>query len=123
MARRKRSTAAPLFAMAAAAYAANCALGASVAAGFVDTSGFRWLHHAMYIATSATVAAALSTVWWARPRGVSRSAALALAPAAIPLAAIPFAGTHTRRHPVVALAAAPFIAASLCISLGSTDRK
>ena len=46
------------------------------------------------------------------PRDSARSAALALAPAAVPLAAIPYAGTHTRRHPLIGVTAAPFFAAA-----------
>ena len=40
------------------------------------------------------------------------AAAATLAPALVPLAVIPYAGTHTRRHPLIALSAAPFIAAA-----------
>ena len=112
-----------LFTAAAVAYAVNCALGASVAARIVDTSGFRWLHHALYIATCTATAAALSTAVWARPRRRSRQAALALAPAAVPLAAIPYLGSHGRRHPLTALAAAPFIVAGLVCAWRPTDRK
>jgi len=123
MARRRRTTAAPVFAAAAATYAANCTLGAAVAAELVDTSGFRWLHHALYVATCLTVASALSAVRWGAPQRTSRRAALLLVPAVIPLAAIPYVGTRTRRHPLVALAAAPFIAASLIASCRTADRK
>ena len=121
--RRRRTNAAPLFVAAAVAYTANCALGLAVAARIIDTSGFRWLHHALYIATCATSAAAFSAIVWGRPKRASRRAALALAPAAAPLAAIPYLGTHTRRHPLVALAAAPFIVAGLICSRLTTDRK
>lgn len=120
--RRRRSTAAPLFVAAATAYAANCALGTAVAARLIDTRGFRWVHHALYIATCTTTALALGGGLWGQPRRPSRRAALALLPAAAPLAAIPFLGTHTRRHPLVALAAAPFLLAGLLLSR-STDRK
>ena len=117
--RRRRSTAAPLFNAAVAAYGANCALGTAVATGVVDTSRFRWVHHALYIATCATTAAAILGGWM---RG-SRGAALALLPAAVPLAAIPYLGTHSRRHPLVALAAAPFLVAGLLVSRRSADRE
>jgi hypothetical protein len=99
---------APVFAAAAASYGANCLLGASVALGLIDTRGVRWVHHALYISTVVLGAGALSTAIWGRPRRASRRAAAVLAPAAVPLALIPYAGTHTRRHPVVALTAAPF---------------
>jgi len=121
--RRRRTDAAPLFAAAAVAYTANVALGSAVAVKLIDTSNFRWLHHGIYIATCVTSAAAFSAVVWGRPRHASRRAALALAPAAAPLAAIPYLGTHSRRHPLIALAAAPFIVAGLVCSRLATDRK
>lgn len=122
-ARRRRTDAAPLFAAAAVAYTANVALGSAVAARVMDTSDFRWLHHAMYIATCVTSAAAFSAAIWGRPKYASRRAALALAPAAVPLAAIPSLGSHGRRHPLTALAAAPFIVAGLVCAWRPTDRK
>ena len=88
------------------------ALGASVALRLVDTRDFRWVHHALYIATFALSAAAFSSAWWGRPRDAAGAAAATLAPAFVPLAVIPYAGTHTRRHPLIALTAAPFIAAA-----------
>ncbi|GGI43777.1 hypothetical protein BCL57_000131 [Agromyces flavus] len=97
---------------AATSYAANCALGASVALRLVDTRDVRWVHHAIYIATCVLAGAAVSSALWGRPRRTARSAALALAPAAVPLAMIPYAGTHTPRHPLIALTAAPFFAAA-----------
>ncbi|MFJ2503333.1 hypothetical protein [Microbacterium sp. NPDC087592] len=124
MSRRHRDRdASPLFLVATTAYAANCALGASVAARLIDTSRFRWLHHALYIVTCATVAAATVVGWSRGPRTAARRAALALLPAAAPLAAIPYLGSHGRRHPLVALAAAPFIVAGLVVSLRPADRK
>lgn len=113
---------APLFVAAAAAYAANCALGASVAARLVDTSRFRWVHHALYIVTCATTALAIVAGGVGRSRRGRRSA-LALLPAAAPLAAIPYLGTHSRRHPLVALTAAPFFVAGLLLSRSAADRK
>lgn len=124
MARRPRRTdAAPLFVAATVAYAANAALGTAVAARLIDTRNFRWVHHALYIATCATTALAGSAFLWGSPKRASRRAALALVPAAVPLAAIPYLGTHTRRHPLVALAAAPFIVAGLVCSRIPSDRK
>ncbi len=124
--RRKRGRddrpASGAFAAAATAYVANCALGAAVAARLIDTRRFRWVHHALYILTCATtglaIVAGLAT---GTPR--TRRAALALLPAAVPLAAIPYAGTHTRRHPLVALTAAPFVLAGLVVSRLPSDRK
>ncbi|WP_309103008.1 hypothetical protein [Microbacterium sp.] len=121
--RLRRRDPARLFIGATAAYVANCALGAAVAARVIDTTRFRWLHHALYIATCTTTAAAISAAWWTGPGSAGRQAGLALLPAAVPLAAIPYAGTHTRRHPLVALAAAPFIIAGLVRSLRPADRK
>jgi hypothetical protein len=110
---RAPTDAAPaLFTAAAASYTANCALGASVAVRLIDTRNFRWVHHALYIATFGLALAAFSSAWWGRPRDAVGSAAAALAPALVPLAVIPYAGTHTRRHPLIALMAAPFIAAA-----------
>ena len=99
---------AALFTAAAASYAANCVLGASVAARLVDTSRVRWVHHGMYITTSTLAAAAASSLIWSRSK-----AGWLLLPAAVPLAVIPYAGTRGRRHPAVALSAAPFFLASL----------
>ncbi|WP_430645199.1 hypothetical protein [Agromyces sp. GXS1127] len=122
--------AAPVLCTAAAgAYAANCALGASVALGLVDTSGFRWVHHALYLATCALSVSALAAALrpgasarsraGIRPSGrvaagdrTGRAAAALLAPAVVPLAVIPYAGTRGTRHPLIALAAAPFLAAA-----------
>lgn len=121
--RRERRNAAPLFAAAATAYAVNCGLGTAVAARLIDTSRFRWLHHALYIATCATTAAAVIG-GWTRGAGTSgRRAALALLPAAAPLAAIPYLGSHGRRHPLTALAAAPFIVAGAILARRPADRK
>lgn len=111
--RRGLPDAAPaVFSAAAASYTANAALGASVALRLIDTRDFRWVHHALYIATFTLTAAAFSSAWWGRPREAAGAAAATLAPAFVPLAVIPYAGTHTRRHPLIALSAAPFIAAA-----------
>ena len=124
--RRKRERddrpASGVFAAAATAYAANCALGAAVAARLIDTRRFRWVHHALYVMTCATTGLAV-VVGHATRTPRSRRAALALLPAAVPLAAIPYAGTHTRRHPLVALTAAPFVLAGLVVSRLPSDRK
>ncbi|WP_460801567.1 hypothetical protein [Microbacterium sp. GXF6406] len=114
-------SAAPLFAAAAGAYAANCALGASVAARIIDTSGFRWMHHALYIATCATSAAAVVT-GLVSPAPAARNAALLLMPAAVPLTVIARVGARTRRHPLIALGAAPFLLAAV-IRSRRPDRK
>lgn len=97
---------------AAVSYSANCALGTAVATGAVHTGRWHWTHHALYICTSTLALAAAATLLAER-----RSAGLALLPAAIPLAIIPFAGTHGRRHPAIALSAAPFLATALVRAL------
>lgn len=99
---------APLFTAAAASYAANCALGAGVALGLLDTRGAHWVHHALYTSTVVLAASAASSLLWSRSR-----AGRALLPALVPLALIPALGTHNRRHLVVALSAAPFFVAGL----------
>ena len=106
----------PWIGLASACWAANAALGASVGAGIVRTGRFRWIHHALYITTTTTTA--LAAVLGACSSSTSRRrAALALAPALLPLAALPHVGTpaqgHPRRHAFAALSAAPFYATSL----------
>ncbi|WP_298039150.1 hypothetical protein [uncultured Microbacterium sp.] len=118
---RSLRTAAPLFAAAAGAYAANCALGASVAVRLIDTSGFRWLHHALYIVTCTTSAVAVGAGLASRS-SAARNAALLLMPAAVPLTAIARVGARTRRHPLIALGAAPFFLAAVIRSC-RPDRK
>lgn len=106
----------PWIGLASACWAANAALGASVGAGLVHTGRFRWIHHALYIATTSTTA--LATVASACSNSAPRrAAARALAPALLPLAALPYVGTpaqgHPRRHALAALSAAPFYATAL----------
>ncbi|MDH2443275.1 hypothetical protein QDR37_04875 [Amnibacterium sp. CER49] len=93
---------------AALAYTANCALGTAVALRALDTSRYRWVHHALYITTSALTVGAVTAGAVSR-----RPAAALLAPALVPLAGIPYAGTRTLRHPLVAVTAAPWYAAAL----------
>lgn len=94
---------------AAGAYAANCALGASVALGWIDTSRARWVHHALYLVTVTTTAVATFAGAARRP-----SAGLALAPTAVPLALLARHGARpVRRHAAEALLAAPCYAAAL----------
>ncbi|MCU1444162.1 MAG: hypothetical protein JWQ59_2312 [Cryobacterium sp.] len=106
--RRRRSPHAALAVSAATlGYLANCALGTGVRLRVIDTSGARWVHHALYITTSVLTVTALGASaasrnpagWW-------------LLPAVVPLAGIPFAGTRSWRHPVLGLAAAPFFVSS-----------
>jgi hypothetical protein len=92
-----------LIGVAAGSYAANVALGVATATRLVDTSRFRWLHHALYIVTASLTVAAVAG-------NRRRSAGRRLAPALLPLAVIPYAGSHGRRHYLVAASAAPFYA-------------
>lgn len=98
--------------VASGAYLANCALGTAVAAQVVDTRQHRWVHHALYVVTATTTAAAVAA-------GLVQRAApgLALAPALAPLAVLPHAprGMHAR----TALTAAPWYAGALLIDGGS----
>ena len=97
-----------LFAAATTSYAANVALGSAVAVHLVDTRRFRWVHHALYVSTSVLAGAAASSLLWGRSR-----AGLALLPAAVPLAVVPYVSARSPRHPLVALSAAPFFVGSL----------
>ncbi|HLL61805.1 MAG TPA: hypothetical protein VK401_02070 [Propionibacteriaceae bacterium] len=93
---------------AATSYAANCALGTSVATGLLDTRDYRWLHHALYLATSAlTGAAVVALVARRHPGGWT------LLPTLLPLAALPRASARTPRHARLGLSAAPFYLATL----------
>lgn len=119
---RRSNTASTLFAVATLVYGLNCGLGGAAATKLLDTSSFRWLHHALYIATCTASVAAVLLAWWSGGHA-NRKAALTLLPAAVPLGAIPYVETHGRRHPLVALTAAPFFLASLACSYRPTDRK
>jgi len=92
-----------LLAAAATSYTANCGLGASVAAGWVDTRGYRWLHHVLYASTTTLTGAAGLALAASRNRAV-----WTLLPALGPLAALPRTSARTARHARVGLAAAPF---------------
>lgn len=96
-----------LFAAATASYVANVALGSAATRGLVHRR-FRWTHHALYVSTSVFAGAATSSVLWSGSRAGWR-----LLPAAVPLVVVAQVSARSRRHPVVALSAAPFFAASL----------
>ncbi|RIJ46026.1 hypothetical protein DZG00_14355 [Clavibacter lycopersici] len=100
------------FAAASAAYLVNCAIGIAAATRILPPRPELRLHHRAYVLTSALTAVALASPLWAggAARPAARRAARALAPALIPLAALPRVGTRTRRHPAVALTAAPWYA-------------
>jgi hypothetical protein len=97
-----------LFGAATAAYAANVALGTAVALRLVDTRRFRWVHHGLYVSTSVLAGAAASSLLWSDSRAGWR-----LLPAALPLTVVALVSARSRRHPVVALSAAPFFVTSL----------
>jgi hypothetical protein len=97
-----------LFTAATVSYAANVALGSAVAARVVDTHRFRWVHHALYVSTSVLAGAATSSLLWSDSRAGWR-----LLPAALPLTVVARVSARSRRHPVVALSAAPFFVTSL----------
>lgn len=101
-----------LVSVATGCYALNCSLGISAAKRWVDTSDFRWVHHGLYVLTVATTSAAFLAC------AARRSpAALALAPAALPLFILQHHGARPlRRHTRDALSAAPCYAASLVLA-------
>jgi len=99
---------AAFFTAATASYVANVGLGSAVALRLVDNRRFRWAHHALYVSTSLLAGAAASTLLWSDSRAGWR-----LLPAALPLVVVPYVSARSRRHPVVALSAAPFFVASL----------
>jgi hypothetical protein len=100
-----------LFAAAGVSYAASCAVGTGVASGALDLHGARWVHHALYICTATLAGAAVSSLVWSTSR-----AGWMLLPAAVPLAALARLGPRFPRHPLVALAAAPFFVAGIVYS-------
>jgi hypothetical protein len=90
----------------------NCAIGIAAATRVLPPRPELRLHHRAYVLTGALTAVALASPLWAgsAARPAARRAALRLAPALISLAALPVVGTRTRRHPAVALTAAPWYA-------------
>ncbi|MFC4242097.1 hypothetical protein ACFOYW_01825 [Gryllotalpicola reticulitermitis] len=90
-------------AVASVSYAASIALGILVATRRVDSSGFHWLHHALYVSTFVLAAAAIVAAWWRHPL-----VGWLLLPAVVPFASIPFLGTRGARHPIAGLVPAPF---------------
>ena len=106
--RRSAVDPAPLFVAAATSYVINCALGTAVASRVLNTGRFRWIHHALYVSTATLTTAAVSSLVWSRSR-----AGWTLLPAGIPLSVIPYVSARTRRHPALALSAAPFYVAGL----------
>ena len=97
-----------LLRLAAASYLASCALGTGVATGRLRTGRARWVHHALYVSTASLTGVALGAAVLGR-----RRSGWWLLPAVLPLAAVPYAGTRSNRHVLVAASAAPFYAAAL----------
>lgn len=98
----------PLLVAAAVSYAANCALGAAVALRVVDTSRYRWTHHAVFVTTAALTGVAAVDLVRRRDRRVLR-----LAPVAVPLLLVPRVSARTRGHVLVAASMAPAYVAAL----------
>ena len=109
--RRGRGRSAPLITAAAVSYASNAAFGAAVAVGAIDNRRIRWVHHALYVATSSLTALALAASAIER-----RTAGLALLAAAGPLVVLPYAGGRIRRHAALAGSAAPAYATALVLA-------
>ena len=93
--------------VASLSYAASIALGVLVATRRVDSSGFHWLHHALYVCTFVLWAVAVAAGLWRHPL-----AGWLLLPALVPFALIPFLGTRGVRHPIAGLVPAPFYLAA-----------
>ena len=103
----------PLLRIAGGSYLASCALGTGVATGVLRTGRARWVHHALYVSTATLTAVALAAAARERSR-----AGWWLLPVVVPLAVVPYAGTRSRRHVLVAASAAPFYAAALAADRG-----
>ena len=79
-----------LVAAATGSYAANVALGVATATRVIDTSRFRWVHHALYVVHARRSPSSPSLAERAaQPRGPPPRSG-----ARCPLAVIPYVGTH-----------------------------
>ena len=106
-----------LFVLACGTYVLNACFGVSVRSGLVDSSGFRWVHHALYVVTFGLALVAASSLWWSR-----NEAGWYLIPALVALAALPYVGSarrHPCRHVCAALVPMPFYILSLIVALSS----
>jgi hypothetical protein len=106
-----------LVALACATYVLNAGFGVSVRTGLVDSSGFRWLHHALYAVTFLLALVAASSLWWSPSR-----AGWYLIPVLAALAVLPYIGSarrHPYRHMCAALLPLPFYILSLLAALSS----
>ena len=96
---------------ASVSYLLSITLGVLVATKRVDSSGFHWLHHALYVVTFVLAGCAIAAGWRWHPL-----AGWLLLPAVVPFALIPYLGTRGARHPIAGLAPMPFyIAAAVAL--------
>ena len=103
--------------LACVAYAANAGFGMAVRGGLIESRGFRWVHHGLYLATLGLALAAVSSLWWS-----SSTAGWFLVPVLIALAALPYVGSarrHPNRHICAALVPLPFYILGLSTALRS----
>lgn len=92
-------------------YTTNAAFGAAVAAHVIDNTRIRWVHHALFVATSSLTLVALAASAVER-----RPAGLALLPAVGPLAVLPYLSGSLKRHTTVAGLAAPAFGTALAMA-------
>ncbi|WP_413320189.1 hypothetical protein AA0Z99_05415 [Agrococcus sp. 1P02AA] len=93
---------------AVAVYGTTALLGVGLATGLWRNRRNRWIHHVGYIAAvSLTVGTVVTSARTDRVRAACAAAAL------VPLALLPRVSTRSRRHPAIALAAAPWLAAAV----------
>lgn len=106
-----------LVVLATGTYVVNACFGVSVRTGLLDSSGFRWLHHGLYVLTVCFALGAVSSLLWSPSQ-----AGWYLIPVLVALAALPYAGSarrHPFRHACAALVPLPFYILSLAVVLSS----
>ncbi|MFD5225962.1 hypothetical protein ACFWHT_10120 [Microbacterium sp. NPDC058342] len=86
----------------------NAAYGALIATGAVRRRRTRWVHHALFIATSTLTGLSLLAALVER-----RDVAVVLLPAAAAMAAMPATRGGTAQHTALALSAAPWYASAV----------
>ena len=101
----------PLTTAAAIGYLTNAVFGTLVAAGVIDNSRIRWVHHTLFVTTASLTVPALAADVLVHRRG-----GWALLPATLTLAVLPWAGGRTRRHALVAATAAPSYLTALVLA-------
>lgn len=90
-----------------AVYATTASMGVGLATGAWRNERHRWVHHVGFIGATTLVAATVVVGLVDAPRRAGR-----ILPALLPLAALPRVPTRSRRHPLVALTAAPWLVAA-----------